>query len=198
MMLKTCKLGMPGRIAPAFLFSLAAIAAPIDPAIAQLQPNATVLPPPANRPVPDALELSKLIWSHILAVDHANRSGNYSVLRDISAQGFQINNDAARLAQIFSGLRANRIDLSNALLVPPTYTSAPQLVQADVFRTTGLFQIRPTTIQFDMYFQWEQGRWKLYGIDLQPLQMVSAMPGPAASPPPQPQAQQQQRPTRRR
>lgn len=183
---------MPGRLAPAFLFSLAA---PLTGLAAQAPAAPSVQAPPALSPVPDQLEMSKLIWSTILAVDHANRSGNYSVLRDMSAQGFQINNDAARLAQIFSGLRESRIDLSNALLVPPTYFEAPRQVQADVFEVKGLFQLRPTSIQFDLYYQWEQGRWKLFGIDIQPVSMVQAMPGaPVMQAPPQPQ---QQAPRRR-
>lgn len=132
--------------------------------------------------MPDQLELSKMIWSTMLAVDHANRSGNYSVLRDMSAQGFQINNNAARLAEIFAGIRTSRIDLSNALLVPPTYTEPPRQIQADVFQVKGIFQLRPTSIYFDMYYQWEQGRWKLFGIDIQPVSMVEAMPGPAPAP----------------
>lgn len=117
-----------------------------------------------------------MIWTTIAAVDHANRSGNYSVLRDISAQGFQINNNAAQLAQVFEGIRNLRVDLSNALLVPPTYTQAPQLVREDVFRVQGMFQLRPIAIGFDMYFQWEQGQWKLFGIDLQPLEMTTSAP----------------------
>ena len=70
---------------------------------AQQAAQPTVQPPPSVRPTPGQLELSKLIWSTVAAVDHANRSGNYSVLRDISAQGFQINNNAAQLGQIFAG-----------------------------------------------------------------------------------------------
>jgi hypothetical protein len=161
---------MPGLVAPAFLFALAA------PAAGQQQPVPSVQPPPSVRPVPGQLELSKMIWSTIAAVDHANRSGNYSVLRDISAQGFQINNNAAQLAQVFAGFRTQQVDLANALLVPPTYTVAPQLVREDVFRVQGIFQLRPISIGFDLYYQWEQGRWKLFGIDLQPLQMVESAP----------------------
>ena len=165
---------MPGRRAPAFLVVLALFAGSATaPATAQ-QPS--VQPPPSVEAVPDQLELSKLIWSTILAVDHANRSGNYSVLRDLGAQGFQINNDAAKLAQIFAGLRSQRIDLSNALLVPPTYLEAPRVVQPGIIEAKGVFQLRPTAIQFDMFFQWEQGRWKLFGIDIQPLEMLEAMP----------------------
>ncbi len=110
------------------------------------------------------------------AVDHANRSGNYSVLRDISSQGFQINNTAAQLAQVFAGLRGARVDLSSTLLVPPAYTYAPQMMSEDVFRVQGLFQLRPISIGFELYFQWEQGQWKLHGIDLQPLEMVMQAP----------------------
>lgn len=176
---------MPGRLAPAFLFALAA---PLAPAGAQAPP--TIQAPPALRPVPDQLEMSKLIWSSILAIDHANRSGNYSVLRDLGAQGFQINNDAARLSQIFAGLRESRIDLSNALLVPPTYFEAPRQVQADVFEVKGVFQLRPTSVQFQLLYQWEKGRWKMFGVDIQPLQMVPAMTSApqAAQPQPQPVA----------
>ncbi len=166
---------MPGRTAPAFFVALAAVlAAPLS--AQQAAPQASVQPPPSIRPTPGQLELSKLIWSTVAAVDHANRSGNYSVLRDISAQGFQINNTPAQLGQIFTGLRNLQVDLSNALLVPPTYTVAPQLVQEDVFRVQGLFQMRPISIGFDLYYQWEQGRWKLVGIDLQPLQMTTEAP----------------------
>ena len=115
---------MPGRTAPAFFVALAAVlAAPLS--AQQAAPQASVQPPPSIRPTPGQLELSKLIWSTVAAVDHANRSGNYSVLRDISAQGFQINNTPAQLGQVFTGLRNLQVDLSNALLVPPTYTVAP-------------------------------------------------------------------------
>ena len=166
---------MPGRTAPAFFVALAAVlAAPLS--AQQAAPQASVQPPPSIRPTPGQLELSKLIWSTVAAVDHANRSGNYSVLRDISAQGFQINNTPAQLGQIFTGLRNLQVDLSNALLVPPTYTVAPQLVQEDVFRVQGVFQMRPISIGFDLCYQWEQGRWKLVGIDLQPLQMTTEAP----------------------
>ena len=178
----SCAGRRPGLRAPALV--LAALAMATGGRVAAQAPPA-VQAPPSLRPVPDQLEMSKLIWSTMLAVDHANRSGNYSVLRDLGAQGFQINNDAARLAQIFSGLREQRIDLANTLLVPPTYYEPPRQVQADVFEVKGLFQLRPIAIQFDLFYQWEQGRWKLFGIDIQPVSMVQAMPGPPSAPQPQ-------------
>ncbi|MHA7818931.1 MAG: hypothetical protein ACX930_04715 [Erythrobacter sp.] len=182
MNLMASKFAMPGPCAPAFRFTallLGAALLPLAPATAQTAPpqvQPSVQPPPSMRPTPSQLELSKLLWSTIAAVDHANQSGNYSVLRDISAQTFQVNFNPARLTEIFAGLRGLNIDLSNALLVPPTYYEAPQMISNDVFRVRGVFQLRPISIGFDVYYQWEQGRWKLFGIDLQPQQMVEAQP----------------------
>ena len=178
---------MPGLCAPAFFCALvgAAMLQPM-PAFAQEQAP-SVQPPPSTQPVPGSLELAKLIWSTIAAVDHANRSGNYSVLRDISAQGFQINNDPSKLAEIFSGIRNSRIDLSDALLVSPAYLEAPQQLQADIFQVKGVFQLRPISTYFELYFQWEQGRWKLFGIDLRPVPMEDVIGPdgrPTRSPPP--------------
>jgi hypothetical protein len=167
---------LTGIAASALALSMSLVAAPVAAQAVQpaepLVQQPTIQPPPSISPTPSQLELSKLIWSTIAAVDHANQSGNYSVLRDISAQRFQINFNPARLTEIFAGLRNLNIDLSNALLVPPTYYEAPEMVSNDVFRVRGVFQLRPISIGFDMYFQWEQGRWKLFGIDLQPQQMI--------------------------
>ncbi|ANY21242.1 hypothetical protein A6F68_02752 [Tsuneonella dongtanensis] len=185
MTLNSCSFGMPGRFAPAFLFALAAFVVPSAAQAQQQQRQGTIVAPPAARPVPDQLELTKMIWSTLLAVDHANKSGNYSVLRDMSAQGFQINNDPARLAQVFAGLRTSGIDLSNSLVLAPTFFEAPRQIQADVFEVKGVFQLRPSAIQFDIFYQWEQGRWKLFGIDIQPISMAQALPGSNIQPVPQ-------------
>lgn len=163
---------MPGPRAPAFFVSLAALAMALPAQAQQQQP--TVQVPASQVPVPGQLELSKMLWSTLLAVDQANQSGNYSVLRDIASQGFQIRNNPAALAQIFTGLRNSRIDLSNALLVPPTYLEPPRLVAENVLQVRSLFQIRPSAIQIEVYYAWEQGRWKLHGVDVQPLQMATA------------------------
>lgn len=127
-------------------------------------------------PVPGELELSKLIWSTMAAVDHANQAGNYSVLRDLAAPGFQIQNDPARLAEIFAPVRATRIDLSNTLLLAPTYTAAPQVVSAGVLRVQGFFGLRPTAIGFDLYYQWVQGKWRLFGVSITPSQIANEQP----------------------
>ena len=182
------KLFVPGLRAPAVFFAatvLATLALAVAPVAVHAQVGQPGRPAVSSLPVPSELELAKLVWSTMAMVDHANRSGNYSVLRDTSASAFQIQNDPSRLTEIFAPVRALRIDLSNALIVAPVYTGGPTLLQSDVFRVQGYFPLRPSPIFFDFYFQWEQGRWKLFGISIQPATMTQPTP---------PQAQQQQKP----
>lgn len=188
-MIRLRALFRPGLVAPAVFLLLAAA----TPAAAHQGASTLVSP----MPVPNELELSKLIWSTIAAVDHANQAGNYSVLRDLAAPSFQVNNDAAQLAQIFQGVRQSRIDLSNALLLAPTYSAPPTMVRPDVLRVQGLFGLRPTAILFDLTYQWVNGRWRLFGISLGSETIASQQPGApprATPPPPQPP---QRRPTGR-
>lgn len=165
-----------GAKAAAFSLSAAllAIASP-----AQAQSGAAAAPPVAAMPVPGDLELAKLIWSTITAIDHANQSGNYSVLRDISSPAFQIANDPSRLAQIFASLRDNRVDLSNSLLLAPVYNGAPQVGQGNILRVRGSFGLRPTAVAFDFEFQWYNGKWRLFGVAISPMPLATQQPGAA-------------------
>ena len=186
MMLNELPKKMPGLRAPAFFVASTMLAlmlgvSALAPTSASAQQALTTQPPQSVVPVPGQMELSKMVWSTILAVDHANKSGNYSVLRDMSSQGFQILNNSANLGQVFAGLRADRVDLSNALLVAPSYLQAPLMVDTNVLQVNGVFQIRPVAIYFDFYYIWEQGVWKLHGIDLRPMPMAAAEPEPTAS-----------------
>jgi hypothetical protein len=169
----------PARIAFAAA-ALAAAALGLPATLAAQQPPTSSVPL-SSVPVPGDLELAKLIWSTMAAVDHANQAGNYSVLRDLAAPGFQVNNDSARLAEIFQSLRASRIDLSNTLLLAPTYNAAPRMVEPGVMQVRGGFGLRPTAIGFDLYYQWSAGRWKLFGVSIVPLAITTQQP--AAAPP---------------
>ena len=103
-------------------------------------------PPLAAMPVPGELELAKMIWSTLAALDHANQSGNYSVLRDLSAPGFQSVNNPSQLSNIFANLRESRLDLSNTLLLAPTYSAAPSVGADNILKVQGFFGLRPTAI----------------------------------------------------
>lgn len=140
------------------------------PAVAQGDPRTTRN---ISIPVPSQLELSQLVWSTMAAVHHANISGNYSVLRDIGATDFQVQNSAAQLAETFRYLRDEQVDLSNTLLLAPDFTIPPAMVAQNIMHLQGFFGLRPIATRFDLYFQWSNGQWKIYGIGIQPVSLSS-------------------------
>lgn len=127
---------------------------------------------------PDSQTVNKLVWSTLAAVDHANITGNYSMLRDLSAPGFQANNTAATLAGVFTAIRNQPIDLSNTLLLAPTYDFAPAIVQNGLLRARGRFGLRPTAVGFDLLYSYVAGRWQLFGIAMVPIPMPNAQAAP--------------------
>jgi hypothetical protein len=116
--------------------------------------------------------VAKLIWSIMAAVDHANATGNYSVLRDLGAPSFQAANNAATLATVFQAIRNQRVDLSNTLIVSPTFDIGPR-IENGLLRMRGAFPLRPGGVAFDLLFQPVQGRWALFGIALAPSGSVA-------------------------
>jgi len=165
----------PGRVAPARLI-LAALALTLvpQPALGQGRRARPAAPAPApvqgqvqaQSPAPDQLTSLKMLWSVMAAVDHANRTGNYSVLRDLGTPAFQARNNPANLAAIFAGLRDQHVDLSDTLIVTPLWEIVPTMVQPRVLRMRGSFPLRPAAIAFDLLFAWDGG-WRLDGIAIQ-------------------------------
>lgn len=155
--------------------ALLLLSGPVTSALAQQ----STTPPLAAMPVPGELELAKMIWSTLAALDHANQSGNYSVLRDLSAPGFQSVNNPSQLSNIFSTLRESRLDLSNALLLAPTYSAAPAITADSILDVRGFFGLRPTAVSFQLQYQWVGGRWRLFGVAINPATMAQSMPGSA-------------------
>ena len=88
-------------IALATLFSAEAAAQSAPPAAPGNQaPAAATSPAPKQLVVPAPEVLLMMIRSTLIALHHGNITGNYSVLRELSAPGFQTANSAASLSQI--------------------------------------------------------------------------------------------------
>lgn len=130
--------------------------APKAPPIAQEQPR-----PPAT--LEQALYL---IRATLLTLNDANRSGNYTVLRDLSAPAFQAKNTAADLSMIFADLRRRNFDLHAAAIIAPRLDEPPVLNPNGMLRLVGVFPTRPLQIHFDLLFQTVDGKWKLFGISV--------------------------------
>jgi hypothetical protein len=123
-----------------------------------------------------------LVRSALLALDQANKTGNYTVLRDLGAPGFQVNT-AARLGDIFAKQRSENLDLSGVAAIDPQLSVLPQIEANGMMRMAGFFPSIPAPVNFELAFASVNGQWRLFGISVSIAQVVPA-PQPA-SPPPQ-------------
>jgi len=121
-----------------------------------------------------------LIRSTLLALDQANKTGNYTVLRDLGAPAFQSNTDA-RLAEIFAAQRRDKLDLSGVAVLDPQLSLLPEIEPNGVMRLAGFFPSVPTQVNFELAFAPVEGQWRLFGVS---VGVGSASPAPPAAPPP--------------
>jgi len=127
-----------------------------------------------------------LVRQVLFALDLSNKSGNYTILREISAPGFAAANDAARLSQLFRNLRDKNADLSGVLVYEPQLTLMPEVTKEGLMRFAGYFPSASNQIKFEMIFAPVNGQWKIFGLaaDVAPAGPIAPAPMPQ---PPAPQ-----------
>jgi len=159
------------------------LAAVMAAAIASTAHGETPAPKPAQI---DRNGVLILVRSSLLALDQANKTGNYTVLRDIGAPGFQ-SNSAARLGEIFAKLRNDNLDLSGVAVIDPQLSLLPQIEANGLMHMAGFFPSVPSQVNFDLSLAPGNGQWGWFGISVSIGQS-----GPVApEPPPPPVAQKQ-------
>jgi hypothetical protein len=139
---------------------------------------------PAQQPKPAQIDRNGvliLIRSSLLALDQANKTGNYTVLRDLGAPGFQ-NNTAARLGEIFAKLRTDNLDLSGVAVIDPQLSLLPQIEASGLMHMSGFFPSVPSQVNFDLAFAPVNGQWRLFGISVSMGQMAPTAPTPPEAP----------------
>lgn len=120
------------------------------------------------------VEISSLVRGTVLAVHHANITGNYTVLRDLGDNYFRTVNTAVRLGEIFSKIRQSDIDLSRTVLFDPFMTARPVISPNKVLLIEGYFPTDPLGVVFKMGFRHEFGRWRIFSLAIgtQPLESL--------------------------
>jgi len=121
----------------------------------------------------------------LLALDQANKTGNYTVLRDLGSPEFQVNT-ASRLAEIFAQQRHDNIDLSGVAVIEPQLSLLPQIEANGMMHMAGFFPSVPTQVNFELVYAPVGGRWRLFGISVsfgQPSPAAPQVPDAAASAP---------------
>jgi hypothetical protein len=145
------------------------------------EPRASPLPSSAEQK-PSMVSVEQglyLIRSTLLTLNDANRSGNYSVLRDLAAPGFQAKNSSADLAEYFSDLRRRHFDLFSVAIAAPQLTSVPTIDGNKMLRLTGYFPTIPLQIHFDLLFQNAGDEWRVFAISVATPKAPSS-PAPSA------------------
>jgi hypothetical protein len=161
-----------GCLAIAAIALLAGLA--LGPDGAAQEPAKGVKPAPAapgapaqqqlHVPPPEAL--LALIRSAMIGLDHANRTGNYSVLRELGGPALQ-QLSTAQLANAFASLRAAKVDLLVAAIATPHLTQQPTIApQGGLLQLVGFFPTQPRRLQFHIVYQPAGGEWKLAGLNV--------------------------------
>lgn len=158
---------LPGR---SLLAALLLVASIIGSALAfQSAPqpaNSAEQKPPASQPPVAPEQALYLVRSTLMTLNDANRSGNYTVLRDLASPDFHARNTAADLAQAFSDQRRRNLDLFAVALLNPQFASPPALDKDGRLRLSGFFPTRPLQIRFDLTFQVVNGQWRVFAISV--------------------------------
>src|SRR5262249_62282186 len=132
-------------------------------------------PPPRQVQI-DKNSVMILIRTTLIALQQANQTGNYSVLRGLTHPDFQSANSAEKLAQIFANLRAKNFDLSGVVVLEPQLTVVPEVYENGVMRMAGFFPSVPLQVYFELQFIPVQGVWKLLAIGVNVGSPISAAP----------------------
>ncbi|WP_371345123.1 hypothetical protein [Ancylobacter sp. IITR112] len=150
----------------------------LTPSLARAEETtADAVPPP---PV-----LLALLRGTLIALNQANLTGNYSVLRDLAAPSFRDANSSAALADRFRLWRDQRLDFAAVALLDAKLSAAPGIGPDGALRLRGYFPTAPLRIGFDMAFLPVDGHWRLGAISAAPLEpeATASLARAAAAPP---------------
>ena len=107
-----------------------------------------------------------LARSTLMALNDANRTGNYGVLRALASPDFQAANSAEALARIFEGLRREGVDLSIAAVVPPAWETPSAVGPDQLLRLRGAYRTGRHTLRFALAYAAVANDWRLIEISV--------------------------------
>src|SRR5262245_60211309 len=154
------------------------------PAAAPVQIAPVANAPSDAPPLPSTEQLVSLVRNVLLAVNDANLTGNYTVLRDLSAPDSQGLNTPERLEESFKPIRQQGTDFSIVAIATPRFVQLPTFTPQGYLRVNGEFISSPR-ITFDIFLQHVAGRWRPYaiGVGVVPLPVNPTPSAEVKSPP---------------
>ena len=133
------------------------------------------------KPAIDILRATIMVRTAIVALNHANWTGNYTVLRELASPAFQFSNSAARLAEIFKPLRNERVDLSPVVVIRPVFTAQPFINKQKMLVLQGYFPSRPKMVRFVLAYLPVAGKWRLNYISVSTVKAAPAQASKASA-----------------
>jgi len=140
---------------------------------------------PFGQPMRGAVTMDDVMISvrtTLIALDQANKTGNYSVFRDLASTEFR-KNSLENIAKLFEVQRKLKTDLSRAASIEPIMTIPAEILPNGMLRVAGYFPSMPEQIHFDFLYVEDKGQWKLFGIyvgshNTEPMTIGPKGPGP--------------------
>ena len=131
-------------------------------------------------PVPPVEIVVLMLRSSLLALDQANKTNDYAVLRALSSPAFQVRSPE-ELSKVFASFREKKIDLSPALVTKPQLKANPVVLPNGILHLAAIFPTKPLSIDCVVEMAPVAGFWRLSGltVDLvpaEPLVAQSQMP----------------------
>lgn len=120
------------------------------------------------RTVPNPYELTILVNSTLTALNHANRTGNYSVLRDLASPSFRKLNSTTRLSTIFAHHRERELDISASLLYAPVFEKPPHIDKKGLLHLNGHIPTQPFHLKFALIYEKSGARWRIMTLSIAP------------------------------
>lgn len=166
----------------------AAAAAAPKPAIKQIivrRPH-SVQSGPVTMPPHDVIVM--MVRAALSALNQANFTENYSVLRGMMTPALQTRASADQLAKAFAQLRKQDLDLSPSLVLMPRFDPNPTLTSGHVLKVVGNFPSTPLRIDFAVEYLPIDGFWMIDTISVSapradtPVAMVAPKPAPVITP----------------
>ena len=160
---------------PLLLLAGLLAASPASAQTAPPQPAPQIQTGPIDRPGAFLLMRNALI-----ALDQANKTNEYSVLRATASAAFQVNS-TGKLSEIFAPQRREGLNLAYAAILEPKWTVEPQIEASGMIHMAGVFEVSPVPVAFDLLFTQQNGQWLLFGISVGLVQPPpqAAVPAPA-------------------
>ena len=177
----------PGKLALCLLGLTVLCLAPVSEGLAQSGKTGKAGKIEKRQTEPVAANIDRngiliLVRSTLLALDHANKTGNYTVLRDLGAPGLQ-EKTAAQLGDIFAEQRRDGLDLGGVAVLDPQLTLLPQIEPNGMLHMAGFIPSVPVQVNFELLFAPVERQWRLFGISVNLTSGSPAAPeGPPASP----------------